>query len=444
MQLPTHFQERLHLYGLDEAAGRRLAQLWPVIKPSISKAVEAFIAAEMEMPSVAAVFAQHEALIRDLTLKHMCVVLSGVFDNRYIESCQQASEQRKRIGLTPRTQIFVANVILRAAMDALAAKYRFSPRKLAEASKLVSQALAFDAATTMTLIQDAALNASQARGQQLERAITEFRATINDTIAAVKGVSDALSRGSAEMRQTAQDTSRSMKSTAEASNATTGVMKQSAAAAEQLSQSIEEIGVQSTGSLQLASSAARDADTSLKNLATLSKAVEQIQSVAGMISDIAGQTNLLALNATIEAARAGDAGKGFAVVAGEVKALANQTEKATESISRQIAAIQQASQDVSAQLGSVAHAVRDITAMAGRIAASVQEQTAATRDIAHSVQAAAQYTVRASEDVRAVEGSTGRTLEVVQQVVTLSESLSSRASDLEQKVAAFFESVRAA
>jgi methyl-accepting chemotaxis protein len=82
--------------------------------------------------------------------------------------------------------------------------------------------------------------------------------------------------------------------------------------------------------------------------------------------------------------------------------------------------------------------------MAGRIAASVQEQTAATRDIAHSVQAAAQYTVRASEDVRAVEGSTGRSLEVVQQVVTLSESLSSRASDLEQKVAAFFESVRAA
>lgn len=444
MQLPTHFQERLRLYGLDERAVRRLAQLWPVVEPAIAKAVDAFVAAEREMPSVAAVFARHDDLIRDFTLKHMRVVLSGVFDDRYIESCQQASEQRKRIGLTPRTQIFVANVILHAAIDALAGRFRFSPRKLAEASKLVSQALAFDAATTMTLYQDAALNASQARGQQLDRAITDFRTTINDTIAAVKGVSDALSRGSAEMRQTAQDTSRSMKSTADASNATTSVMKQSAAAAEQLSQSIEEIGVQSAGSLQLASSAARDAETSLKNLATLSKAVEQIQSVAGMISDIAGQTNLLALNATIEAARAGDAGKGFAVVAGEVKALANQTEKATESISRQIAAIQQASQDVSAQLGSVAQAVQNIAAMAARIASSVQEQTAATRDIANSVQAAAQYTVRASEDVRAVEGSTGRSLEVVQQVVRLSESLSSRATDLEQKVAAFFESVRAA
>jgi methyl-accepting chemotaxis protein len=444
MQLPTHFQERLRLYGLDEAAARRLAKVWPVIEPALAKAVDAFIVAEREMPSVATVFAQHEALIRDFTLKHMRVVLQGIFDERYIESCQEASAQRQRIGLTPRTQIFVANTILGAAIEALRAKFRFSPRKLVEASRLVSQALAFDAATTMTLYQDAALSASQARGEQLDRAIADFRTTINDTIAAVKGVADALSRGSGEMRQTAQDTSRSMKSTAEASNATTAVMKQSAAAAEQLSQSIEEIGVQSAGSLQLASSAARDAETSLKNLATLSKAVEQIQSVAGMISDIAGQTNLLALNATIEAARAGDAGKGFAVVAGEVKALANQTEKATETISRQIAAIQAASQDLSAQLGSAAQAVQDIAAMAARIASSVQEQTAATRDIANSVQAATQYTVRASEEVRAVENATARSLDVVQQVVTLSESLSSRASDLEQKVAAFFDSVRAA
>jgi methyl-accepting chemotaxis protein len=444
LALPTHFQERLRLYGLDEAAAQRLARLWPVLEPALARAVEEFIAAERQMPSVAAVFARHDALIRDFTLKHMRVLLSGVLDERYIESCQEASAQRNKIGLTPRTQIFVSTTILHAAIDALASKFRFSPRKLADASKLVSQALAFDAATTMTLHQDAALNASQARSQQLDQAIKEFHTTINDTIVAVKGVSEALSLGSADMRQTAQDTSRSMKSTAEASNATTSVMKQSAAAAEQLSQSIEEIGVQSAGSLQLASSAARDAETSLKNLATLSSAVEQIQSVAGMISDIAGQTNLLALNATIEAARAGDAGKGFAVVAGEVKALANQTEKATESISRQIAAIQQASQDVSGQLGSVAQAVRDIAAMAARIASSVQEQTAATRDIANSVQAAAQYTVRASEDVRAVEGSTGRSLDMVQQVVTLSENLSSRAADLEHKVAAFFESVRAA
>jgi methyl-accepting chemotaxis protein len=79
---------------------------------------------------------------------------------------------------------------------------------------------------------------------------------------------------------------------------------------------------------------------------TLSEQAASIESILGLIRDIAGQTNLLALNATIEAARAGDAGRGFAVVAQEVKSLANQTASATDDIGAKIAAIQNATAKV--------------------------------------------------------------------------------------------------
>jgi len=72
-----------------------------------------------------------------------------------------------------------------------------------------------------------------------------------------------------------------------------------------------------------------------------------------IVQEIARQTDLLALNAAVEAARAGEHGKGFAVVASEVKALANQTAKATEEISAQVQDIQAATGDAVEEASAV-------------------------------------------------------------------------------------------
>lgn len=124
-----------------------------------------------------------------------------------------------------------------------------------------------------------------------------------------------------------------------------------------------------------------------------------------MINGIAGQTNLLALNATIEAARAGEAGKGFAVVASEVKALANQTAKATEEISQQIAAMQGVTAETVTAIQSISGTIAQLNEMALAIAAAVEEQGAATREIARSIQQTAEGTSEVS-----VRGKGGVTL----------------------------------
>src|SRR5438046_3126852 len=217
-----------------------------------------------------------------------------------------------------------------------------------------------------------------------------------------------------------------------------------ASATEELSSSVTEIGRQVQESARMATDAVGQARVTNDRVSQLSKAASRIGDVVELINTIAGQTNLLALNATIEAARAGDAGRGFAVVASEVKALANQTEKATNEISRQIAAVQNATSQSVEQIAAVAKAVNNMASVASAIATSVVQQSAAANQIAESVQAAASNTKRATEDVQAVEHSTSDSLAVVRDIFTLTERLSSAAVDLEGRVGEFFSRVRAA
>src|SRR5690348_17676556 len=107
----------------------------------------------------------------------------------------------------------------------------------------------------------------------------------------------------------------------------------------------------------MAGEAVGQARTTTDRVSELSKAASRIGDVVELINTIAGQTNLLALNATIEAARAGEAGRGFAVVASEVKALAEQTAKATGEIGQQVSGIQSATQESVAAIKEIGETI---------------------------------------------------------------------------------------
>jgi methyl-accepting chemotaxis protein len=176
----------------------------------------------------------------------------------------------------------------------------------------------------------------------------------------------------------------------------------------------------------------------------LSQAATRIGDVVELINTIAGQTNLLALNATIEAARAGEAGRGFAVVASEVKALAEQTAKATGEISHQIASIQSATRDSVAAIKEISGTIGRISEISSTIASAVEEQGAATQEISRNIQQAAQGTQQVATNITAVHRGASETGTASSQVLASAQTLSNDSARLKTEVDKFMTTVRAA
>ena len=290
--------------------------------------------------------------------------------------------------------------------------------------------------------QIAEARAAEQRRTDMNRLASNFESAVGEIVDTVSSASTELEASATSLTTTATRSQQLATIVAAASGEASTNVESVAAATEELTSSVNEISRQVQESARIANDAVDQARKTNDRVDELTKAAGRIGDVVELINNIAGQTNLLALNATIEAARAGDAGRGFAVVASEVKALAEQTAKATGEIGQQISGIQAATKDSVLAIKEIGDTIGRMSEIASTIAAAVEQQGAATQEISRNVQQAANGTTQVSANIVDVERGASETGEASSHVLSAAQSLSRDGNRLKLEVGRFLDSVR--
>jgi methyl-accepting chemotaxis protein len=312
---------------------------------------------------------------------------------------------------------------------------------LARAIQIFQEAMDRNRNLNSQVVQDS--TAREQRARHIEASVEKFRGAIGDVLRAVTENASAMRDTARSITQVASDANGRAVAAASATEQASSNVNAVAGAAEELSASVEEIGRQVRQSASVVEQAGLRTEKSVAEIESLAAATQRIDGVLNLIQTIAEQTNLLALNATIEAARAGEAGRGFAVVAHEVKALAEQTAKATSEIGQNVNLIQSSTRTAVDSVREIGSAVNDINEVTSNIASAVGQQDAATREISSNAQSAAQGNQTLVANISSLSEAIGETNKAATSVLSASSELTATAETLSREVDKFFHNLRA-
>ncbi len=429
---------------IDPETGEMLREFWKVVEKALPEILEGFYGHVTKEPQLARLIGENLPRLKKAQGTHWARLFNGRFDRDYMQGVRAIGLVHNKIGLEPRWYIGGYNYVLGRLSSLAVETYRWKPSRLARMLVAVDSAVMLDMDIAISVYQDAMLAERQARQDRLHAAIEDFDGRMKTLLDTCGGSAADMQNAANALAANAEQSKRQSTAVAAASEEASTNVQAVSAATEELASSIREIGRQVADSTRITGVAVDQATRSGATIEGLAKAAQRIGDVLELISTIAGQTNLLALNATIEAARAGEAGRGFAVVATEVKALAEQTAKATGEIGQQIQSIQEATKDSVEAIRQIGATIGSVNEIATAIAAAVEQQGVATSEIARNVQQAAQGTHDVSANINGVSDAATETGNTASRMLGASGELSEQAAAVKSEVEAFVAKIRAA
>ncbi len=281
------------------------------------------------------------------------------------------------------------------------------------------------------------INASIERMGEVNRGSREIVDSVQQVIAVVnEKIGEINTAANESVKRTDTTTGKSLSVSEAASRSAENV-----AGVAEATEDLDRVGREITGRIADTSKAVALAversNAATEKMQSLSDATAKITSVVDLITSIASQTNLLALNATIEAARAGEAGKGFAVVAGEVKALANQTAKATEDIVKQIAEVQHTTDQAVEEITRIRELSGQLMDENDGISQAVDRQAVAQNAISERIQQLSQEVNLVSENVVNVVQASAQSYASSIQVIWSAKDLEEPSEVLSDRIQTF-------